>query len=128
MNKILPAIKIAITTLFAVVLLAVPAGAQANEQALCEGSGGTYSGGECSTSDNRTVIGTIQQITDILSFLVGSVSVIMIIIGGLRYAMSNGDQSSVTAAKNIILYAVIGLAVAFMSYAIVHFVLNSLGA
>ncbi|MGD8373768.1 MAG: pilin [Candidatus Woesebacteria bacterium] len=126
MKSILSAIKITASTIFMLLLLATPASAQVSEQAICEGSGGTYSGGRCVT-DGRTVTGTIQQITNILVFMVGAVSVIMIIIGGIRYAVSNGDQSAVTGAKNTILYAVIGLVVAFMAYAIVNFVLNSLG-
>ncbi len=103
------------------------AGAQANEKALCEGSGGTWSGSTCSTSgSNRTVTGTLQQVVNIIIFVVGAVSVLMIAIGGLRYAISGGDQSSVTAAKNTIIYAIIGLVVAFAAYAIVNFVLTNL--
>ncbi len=105
------------------------AGAQANEKALCEGSGGTWSGTTCSTpGNNRTVTGTLQQVVNIIIFLVGAVSVLMIVIGGLRYALSGGDQNTITGAKNTIIYAIIGLVVAFAAYAIVNFVLTNLGA
>lgn len=68
----------------------------------------------------------IQNVINILLFVIGAVAVIMIIVGGIRYVVSNGDQASITGAKNTILYAVVGLVVAIMAYAIVNFILNSL--
>lgn len=93
-----------------------------NESALCEGSGGTWRNGACTSADGRTVTGTLQQLTDVLIFLIGAIAVIMIIIGGLRYVTSSGDQSALASAKNTILYSVVGLIVAFMAYAIVRFI------
>ena len=120
-----------ISLLAGMVLVSLPAPVLAanNSAALCDGSGGTWTandklpnGGSCSSSDGRTVIGTIQQLTDVLVFLVGAIAVIMLIIGGLRYVMSAGDQAGTTGAKNTILYSIIGIVVAFTAYAIVHFV------
>ena len=59
-------------------------------------------------------------------FLVGAVAVIMLIVGGFRYVTSNGDQNSVTTAKNTIMYALIGIIVAFLAYAAVNFVTSQL--
>lgn len=67
---------------------------------------------------------SIQTVINILLFIIGVVSVIMIIIGGIRYTISNGDSSQITSAKNTILYAVIGLVVALLAYAIVNFVVT----
>ena len=63
-------------------------------------------------------------IINTLIFVTGSISVLMIVIGGLRYAISGGDQGSINSAKNTILYAVIGLILSLMGYAIVNFVLS----
>lgn len=80
-------------------------------------------------SDNLFSAGGIfQTVTNILLFLIGAVSVIMLIIGGIRYVVSGGDQAAVTAAKNTILYAIVGIIVAFLAYAAVSFVINQLGA
>lgn len=76
------------------------------------------------TADSFTNL--LTNIINILLFIIGAVAVIMIIIGGIKYTTSNGDQAQVTSAKNTILYAVVGLVVAIMSYAIVNFVLKSL--
>jgi ABC-type Fe3+ transport system permease subunit len=48
----------------------------------------------------------------------------MLIWGGIRYTTSAGNQNSVTAAKNTILYAIIGLVVAVFAYAIVNWVID----
>ena len=72
--------------------------------------------------------GIFSTITNVLLFVIGAISVIMIIIGGLRYVVSGGDSSNVTAAKNTILYAIVGLIVALLSYAMINFVLTNFSA
>lgn len=72
--------------------------------------------------------GVFTQITNTALMIVGIVSVIMLVWGGLRYVVSGGDSKKVTDAKNTVLYAIIGLIIAVLSYAIVNFVLNSLGS
>ena len=69
--------------------------------------------------------GVLTTITNILLFVVGALSVIMLIVGGLRYVISGGNASAVTAAKNTILYAIVGLVVAFLAYAAINFVLSA---
>lgn len=64
-------------------------------------------------------------IVNVLLFVIGALSVIMLIIGGLRYAVSGGNSSSITAAKNTILYAIVGLVIAFFAFAIVNWVLGA---
>ena len=69
--------------------------------------------------------GIFTQIVSVMLFLVGVLSVVMLIFGGLRYIISRGESKAVESAKNTILYAIVGLIVAIMSYAIVNFVVNS---
>ncbi len=71
--------------------------------------------------------GLFQTIANVLIFIVGAVSVIMLIIGGLRYVLSAGNASSVEGAKNTILFAIIGVIVAALSFAIISFVVGKLG-
>lgn len=68
-----------------------------------------------------------RTIVNTLLFIIGAISVIMIIFGGFKYVTSGGDSNGVTSAKNTILYAVIGLIVAVLAFAIIDFVLDSLG-
>jgi len=69
--------------------------------------------------------GIFQTITNVLLFIIGAISVIMLIIGGIRYTVSGGDSAAVTSAKNTILYAIVGIVVALLAYAVVNFVLGS---
>ena len=90
----------------------------------CVQDGADKAGGKSSnTADPKEIIQTIVRI---LLFLIGAVSVIMIIIGGFRYVISQGDSGAVTSAKNTILYAVIGLIVAIFAWAIIDFVIDNL--
>ena len=76
-------------------------------------------------SDLFGATGIFTTVTNVLLFIIGAISVIMIIIGGLRYIVSGGDASKVSAAKNTILYAVVGIVVALLAYAIINFVIGS---
>ncbi len=72
--------------------------------------------------------GVFTQLTSIALAIVGALSVIMLIWGGVRYIISGGDSKKITDAKNTILYAIIGLIIAVLAYAIVKFVLNTIGS
>ena len=69
--------------------------------------------------------GMFQTVSNVLLFIVGAVAVIMIVIGGLRYVISGGDQANVAAAKNTILYALVGVIVAILAYSVINFVIGS---
>ncbi len=71
-----------------------------------------------------TVGSIINSITNILFWIVGVASVIALIVGGLQYITSAGDPGRTKTAKDTIMYAVIGLVVAILAYAIVNFVLT----
>ena len=93
-------------------------------------NGGMQSGIEQGrTSEMPTTLfgnaGIFTQIVNVMLFLVGILSVIMLIFGGLRYVISRGESKAVEAAKNTILYAIVGLIVSILSYAIVNFVVTS---
>ena len=87
----------------------------------CITDGLTASGTSTTPNSFSSVLTTV---TNILLFLMGAISVIMIIVGGIRYATSQGDQTQMQSAKNTILYAVIGVVVAIAAYAIVSFVIT----
>jgi hypothetical protein len=69
--------------------------------------------------------GVFSEITNVLLFVIGAVAVIMIVIGGLRYVISGGNAQQVQAAKNTILYALVGVVIAILAYAVVNFVSNT---
>lgn len=65
---------------------------------------------------------SIENIIKLLLWALGVICVIVIIIAGIQYAVAAGDSNQITKAKNTILYAIVGLVVALLSYAIVNFV------
>ena len=105
------------TALFGVATLAtVPVAAGSPADSITKGT-------EAAGGKGQTSLGeSIKQVINVLLFIIGAVAVIMIIIGGIRYVISNGDSSQITSAKNTIMYAVIGLVVALLAYAIVNFI------
>ncbi|OVE79229.1 hypothetical protein BVY00_00950 [bacterium G20] len=73
---------------------------------------------------NQKLNNIIHTVINLLSVIVGVVAVIMIIVGGLRYITSGGSDTSVTGAKNTILYAIIGLIIVALAQILVRFVLS----
>ena len=82
--------------------------------------------GKVNTGGPATVEEVLPTVVNVLLFLIGALSVIMIIYGGIRYVTSGGDQGAITSAKNTIMYSVVGLVVAILAYAIVNFVIARL--
>jgi len=85
------------------------------------------SGGGCNSNvsgSSNKLEDLIRTIINVFSVIVGSVSVIMIIIGGFRYITSGGDSNNVGGAKNTILYAIVGLIIVAFAQVIVQFVLQ----
>ena len=112
--------------LVAVFTPVTPASAQ------CDASEGISGGVNCANPGDdvpQTLFGAgsiFNTIVNILLFIIGAISVIMLIWGGIRYTTSAGNSASVTSAKNTIMYAIIGLVIAVLAYAVVNWVLVSL--
>lgn len=97
-------------------------------------SAATVIGDACKADDtsvlcknqNASATDMVRTVVNALMFILGAVSVLMIIVGGIRYATSMGDAKNIESAKNTILYAVVGLVVALLAYAIVNFVVTTI--
>lgn len=105
-------------------------------------AGGTYMG--CSTTQfdigngvncgqptgtNPNLFGPGSLFTIIVNvalFIIGTICVLMLIFGGIKYTTSAGDEKAVTSAKNTIMYAVIGIVIAILAFALVNFVIGAL--
>ena len=132
MNKLKTLVVALFTVAASVVPLAVPAmvSAQDIQSGLCGGANlqAPGSAGDCEDINEEASEGvnnTVNLIINIFSWVVGVVSVIMIIWGGFKYITSGGDAGSVTAAKNTILYAIVGLIIVALAQIIVKFVLGN---
>jgi hypothetical protein len=95
----------------------------------CGTINGTWENGACTVpadyEDPASVDSVIKKIINIISWVVGVISVIMIILAGFRYVTSGGQEKGVTGAKNTIMYAIIGLVVVALAQVIVRFVVSN---
>lgn len=81
------------------------------------------------TTANNSIYGpngVVRKIVKILSLIIGFAAVVMIIVGGMQYMLSNGDSNKIAGAKNTIIYALVGLLVAGLAQTLVIFVINRL--
>lgn len=92
---------------------ALPSGSAAWEAAGCGGSGDKLPG---------LVVGILNAVIGISSL----VAVVFIIVGGVNYITSAGDAGKIQKAKNTILYALIGLVVCVLSFAIVNWAIGAI--
>jgi hypothetical protein len=113
----------AAVTLMAGRVMAAEAGSASNPAQ----AGANTAKGSGMPSELVGVNGVFTRITNTVLYAVGIISVIMLIYGGLRYVISGGDSKKVTDAKNTIMYAIIGLIISILAYAIVNFVINAVG-
>ncbi len=111
-----------------IMALGVSAALQINNVNVVRATDMTLSSGVSSSQGHdvpKDLAGDVfKNLVDILLFIIGAVSVIMLIYGGIRYTTSGGNANSVTAAKNTIMYSIIGLVVAILAFAVVQFVVN----
>ena len=109
-----------------VALAVAPAASAEGDFTLTNGVNSARGEGVSETaSDPQTLV---KQFVNIFLFAVGALSVIMLIWGGIRYTTSAGDSNKVTAAKNTVLYAIVGLVVAILAYAIVNMVIGKIAS
>ena len=57
----------------------------------------------------------------------GAIALLMFIIGGLMWMTSMGDPARVKKGRDTLIWASLGIVVAFSSYAIIRFVLSVIG-
>jgi|GEM_PF-102852 len=67
---------------------------------------------------------TLQAVINIMSWIVGILAVVFIIVAGYRYITSSGDANKVNSAKNTLVYALIGLVIVALAQVIVAFTLD----
>lgn len=58
--------------------------------------------------------------------IAGGIAVLTVVYGGVRYALSQGNPQETTKSKDIILNALIGLAIIITAFGIVSFVTSYL--
>lgn len=78
------------------------------------------------TGKNKDVVGIVQSGVNVVISLVGMLAVFSIIYGGFTYITAQSDPAKIKRGKDMVVYAVVALVVAFLAYGIVIFVTKNL--
>jgi len=70
--------------------------------------------------------GVMTTAVSLVSIVIGIVAVIIIIIAGIKFMTSQGDPQKINTARNQIIYALVGIAVAALAQGLVALVLKKL--
>lgn len=76
----------------------------------------------CKLEKDDTAIPLVIKLIETVLMIVGILTVVIIVYGGISYVISVGDAMKIRRAQNTILYGVIGMVIAMLAYAIVYFV------
>jgi hypothetical protein len=68
--------------------------------------------------------GTLRSILRFVFALAGAIALVIITLAGFKYSLSRGDANAIKNAKEIIIYALVGLLVAIFGFSLVTFILN----
>ncbi len=112
-----------------VLLTANPAKAEMSTHELF---GGTETGGPSGINtemggltDKDPRIVAARVINVLLGFL-GIVAVVIVLTGGFKWMMSQGDEGKIGDAKKLIIAGIVGLAIILSAFAIAQFAVNAL--
>lgn len=76
------------------------------------------------TLPGADLVGAVILILNVLLVLAALAALVMLIVGGVQYIVSRGDEDAAAKAKNTILYAIIGLIVIGLAAVTVNFIVG----
>jgi hypothetical protein len=74
--------------------------------------------------ENVDLFNMLAQVANYLFWILLAVSIIVIVYAGILFVTASGNTEQVEKARGIILYAVVGIIVAMLAYAIRTFLLS----
>lgn len=91
------------------------------------GSGQVLSATECGDYAISDFLTLAIEISKYVFGIIGSLTLIMFVYGGVMFLISGGSADKVGQAKKIITAAVVGLLIVFGSWLIINFVFKAMG-
>lgn len=75
---------------------------------------------------NRSIFGetVLPKIAVFIIGFAGGLSLLFLVIGGVRFATAYSNEENIGNAKNQVIYAIVGLLISMLSYAVVAIVTN----
>ncbi|HET9721605.1 MAG TPA: pilin [Candidatus Saccharimonadales bacterium] len=68
--------------------------------------------------------GSLDPILNAIFVFMGALALLMVVIGGFRYAISGGDSEKVANSKRMITYSIVGLVVIALAAVIVNYIIG----
>lgn len=69
----------------------------------------------------------INRLLDYTFIFLGALAVLLFVIAGLQYVLSQGDPAKISQSKMRLVHIAVGLAVAALAAAMVNFIIESVG-
>ena len=129
MKKKIIAILLLTLSAFAITVVNVSAAAEVGNDPACSklSDKEALAAAGCPTGEEDVKIGNVaQNIINTVTAVLGLVAVLFVVIGGVNYTTSQGDPQKTKKAKDTILYAILGVALAVFAYTIVNFIINGI--
>ena len=70
-------------------------------------------------NNTETLVNTIMGLVNWFAWFVGLAAVVMGLYAGIMFITAGGDSAKITTARNILLYAIVGIAVAILAFSLV---------
>lgn len=72
------------------------------------------------------LLGTFLRVIDILIYIIGSVALLTLVAAGIIMIANHGDEAWVTKGKGMMLYSILGVIFALLSFAVVNVITSIL--
>lgn len=76
------------------------------------------------SSGDQTVFALARKVTNFTSMVIGGAAVVVVVYGGIRMITAQGKDDQIAEARKMIIYALVGLALAIIAPAVIAFVGN----
>lgn len=76
----------------------------------------------------QSIVNVLNNVQNLLMLVIGSLAVVMLTVGGIRYVAAGGDQEGIRAAKHTVRNALIGFAIALLAPVLIQIVKSVVGS
>ncbi|HEY2667533.1 MAG TPA: hypothetical protein VGK51_11915 [Actinomycetota bacterium] len=74
-----------------------------------------------------SIVDILNRVRDMLMLIIGSLSLVMLTVGGIRYVTAGGDKDGINGAKQTVKHALLGLGVAILAPVLIQIIKTILG-
>jgi hypothetical protein len=122
--------KFLLALVFSLALVSLPYLVSAAGILPAESGGATCPEGQAGRCGNYTLNDAVQLAVNVANWIlgiVGSLALLMFVLGGVMFLVSGGNTQTVDRGKKILIGSAIGMVIVFGSYMIIQFSMSALG-